>query len=55
MIAILYSCGFPVLLRKVEEGRWRSVGECYMDGLMDGEAVDLLDNEGLRREDLKIC
>ena len=37
-IAILYGCNYPVVLRRFGNS-FRFVGECYIDGLMDGEAV----------------
>lgn len=39
IIAILYGCNFPVILRAVED-KFLYIGECYIDGLMDGEAID---------------
>jgi hypothetical protein len=40
-ICILYGCSVPVVLREHRHecvGRcWQLVGECYVDGLMDGE------------------
>jgi hypothetical protein len=38
-ICILYGCSVPVVLR-LEGDHWLLVGECYVDGIMDGEAVD---------------
>lgn len=43
-VAIVYGCSTPVLIRGVgglEEAKWRLVGECYVHGLMDGEAVTM--------------
>lgn len=39
LICVLYGCSIPVLLRKVENGRYEFIGECYLDGFMDGEAL----------------
>ncbi|KAG8161348.1 hypothetical protein KVR01_009612 [Diaporthe batatas] len=41
-IAILHGADFPVVLRKLEgrEQRYQFVGDCYLDGVMFGEAVD---------------
>lgn len=38
-VAVLYGCNFPVLLRPAGDA-FRYVGECYVDGLMDGEAIE---------------
>lgn len=41
LICVLYGCSVPVVLRKVG-GHYVFIGECYVHGLMDGEALDLL-------------
>ena len=43
IICILYGCSVPVVLRKQEvegESFWELVGECYVHGMMDGEAIE---------------
>ena len=42
-VAILFGGNVPYILRPLENKQWHFVGECYLDGYMDGEA---LDNEG---------
>ena len=37
-VAIVYGCSTPVLIRGTEVN-WRLVGDCYVYGLMDGEAT----------------
>ncbi|KAK4450946.1 heterokaryon incompatibility protein, partial [Podospora aff. communis PSN243] len=41
MVCVLFGCSVPVLLRRWEGGEgkeeWEFVGECYLDGFMDGE------------------
>ncbi len=39
VVAILCGCSFPVVLRRVGNS-FVYIGECYVDGLMDGEAID---------------
>jgi hypothetical protein len=40
IICILFGCSVPVVLRKVEnEDRHIFVGECYVNGMMDGESL----------------
>jgi hypothetical protein len=38
-IAILHGSSVPWVLRKEEEGSHAVVGQCYVDGIMHGEAV----------------
>ncbi|KAI1402484.1 heterokaryon incompatibility protein-domain-containing protein [Hypoxylon fuscum] len=38
IIAVLHGCNFPVMLRPHRNG-YHLIGECYVHGLMDGEAV----------------
>ena len=40
MICVLFGCSVPVLIRKVEDHHVL-VGECYVHGIMNGEAVDM--------------
>ncbi|KAI9644819.1 hypothetical protein NHQ30_006846 [Ciborinia camelliae] len=44
VVCIFFGCTVPVVLRRKYEGgkwkgAWRFVGECYVHGMMDGEAV----------------
>ncbi|KAH8590966.1 heterokaryon incompatibility protein-domain-containing protein [Bisporella sp. PMI_857] len=38
LIAIVYGCSFPAVLRPNEDCYWL-IGECYVDGIMDGELI----------------
>ena len=55
VVAVLLGCSMPVVLRKVEGGseqiRWQVVGECYVHGIMDGEAMEW----GLEIQDIVLC
>jgi hypothetical protein len=42
-VVILYGCNFPVILRRDNEGFHKVIGECYVDGVMDGEIIDAKD------------
>ncbi|KAK3395680.1 heterokaryon incompatibility protein-domain-containing protein [Sordaria brevicollis] len=46
MIVILYGGNVPYLLRPAEDKRFHLVGECYLDGFMHGEAMELLHDDG---------
>ncbi|TGO35541.1 hypothetical protein BHYA_0154g00030 [Botrytis hyacinthi] len=50
MVYVMDGCDVPYLLRQVDgEGRFRLVGECYVFGIMDGEAVE---GEGFAFEEI---
>lgn len=40
IICIFFGCSVPVVLEPQPNGDYRFVGECYVHGVMDGEAVD---------------
>lgn len=44
-VAILISSQVPYILRGCKENGYRVVGETYVSGIMNGEAVDLLVKE----------
>jgi hypothetical protein len=39
LLCILYGCSVPVVLRKLAHGQYQFIGECYVHGMMDGEAL----------------
>ena len=58
VIAVLLGCSMPMVLRRSEEAgkdsgdvRWQVVGECYLHGIMDGEAIGW----GIEPEDIVLC
>jgi hypothetical protein len=42
VIAVMYGCKWPVMLRPVDNGHYRVLGTCYVHDIMDGEAVQRL-------------
>ena len=47
LICLLFGCSVPMLLRKAQNGvQYTVVGECYVDGCMDGEAVEQREKAG---------
>ncbi|KAI1212937.1 heterokaryon incompatibility protein-domain-containing protein [Annulohypoxylon truncatum] len=40
IICVLYGCTVPVVLREMSDGYMKLVGEAYVHGKMDGEAMD---------------
>lgn len=53
VIVVLLGCKFPVVLREVG-GHWVLIGEAYVDGYMDGEAVVGLQEGGFVEEVFEI-
>lgn len=45
-IFVAFGCSYPFLARPDGDG-YRIVGECYLDGFMDGEALDMVANNEL--------
>lgn len=42
VVCILFGCSVPVVLRKLSQGKdpdYAFIGECYLHGMMDGEAI----------------
>lgn len=53
-IAILYGCSVPVVLRrKIGSDYYTLVGECYVHGMMDGEAFDFQKSAQTRAENAR--
>lgn len=50
-VAILLGCNYPVLLRPFEDG-FKYVGECYIDGMMEGEAIEAAGHGKYQVEDI---
>ena len=43
IVCVLFGCSVPVVLRKHEDSgvdHYKFIGECYIHGIMDGEAVE---------------
>jgi hypothetical protein len=54
VIAVLYGCNFPVVLRLCED-KFCVIGECYVDGVMDGELMDAKERGEYRERDITLC
>jgi hypothetical protein len=42
-ICILFGCPMPVILRPVEDGKLILVTDCYVEGMMHGEAIEMME------------
>jgi hypothetical protein len=41
IICVFYGCSVPIVLRPIEGTKgFQFIGECYVHGIMDGEALD---------------
>ena len=47
VVYILYGCSVPVILRPIGPEYYNFVGECYVHGMMDGEAIMLRDEQDM--------
>jgi hypothetical protein len=54
LIAILFSCSTPIVIRPHGE-YFKVVGEAYVQGLMDGEAMELLESGKAKSRSLTFC
>lgn len=49
VVCIIAGCTVPVVLRKRKQGTdrgWFLIGECYIDGLMEGEFINEMERSG---------
>lgn len=51
---ILVGCSVPVVLRAIEGGLYEFLGECYLDGMMDGEAAAIIKNKAINSTQFNI-
>jgi hypothetical protein len=54
VIAVLYGCNFPVVLRPCGNG-YLVIGECYIDDVMDGELIEAKDRGEFEERDIILC
>jgi hypothetical protein len=53
VVAVLFGCSFPVVLRPFERS-FKYIGECYVDGLMRGEAIGAMERGEYRAVDITL-
>lgn len=54
MVCILYGCSVPVVIREADNGNHELVGECYIDGMMDGAALTVQTSEKISKTTFKL-
>ena len=47
LVCVLFGCSVPVVLRRTAPDDYEFIGECYVHGIMDGEAVQGLSTQNL--------
>jgi hypothetical protein len=45
IVCVLLGAPVPFVLREYAQGKYFLIGECYMDGFMDGQALDRIADE----------
>lgn len=50
VMVVLFGGKVPFVLRAVAEDQWKLVGECYVDGFMEGEAIDSRQRNAAKRD-----
>lgn len=45
LVCVLLGCSIPVVLRPIEHGKFSFIGECYVDGFMNGEVLSMRKRE----------
>lgn len=53
LICVVASCTMPLIIRRYEDG-FHLVGECYVQGMMNGEAILNLEEKGLRFQEIRL-
>ena len=53
-ICILLGCSVPVVLRPIGDSAFEFVGECYIDGLMEGESMHTASESAWEPEEIEI-
>ena len=51
LICVVAGCSMPLIIRPYEEG-YELIGECYVQGMMEGEALLDLEMRGLKVEEV---
>ena len=55
LICVFPGASTPFVVREMEDGYFRLVGECYMHGLMDGKAMDELLSGKLKKQTITLA
>jgi Heterokaryon incompatibility protein (HET) len=53
-VCVLFGCSTPVILRPLADGYYQFIGECYIHGIMDGEAIEAFEREELVKQEFAL-
>ncbi|KAK3389602.1 heterokaryon incompatibility protein-domain-containing protein [Podospora didyma] len=54
-IAVLFGCSTPIVIRPCADGKFQVIGEAYVQGLMDGEGMVLLERGEVKTRSFTFC
>lgn len=54
MVCVLFGCSTPIILRPLANGGYKFIGECYVHGIMEGEAMAMLATEELVKQEFAL-
>ena len=55
LICVLFGCSVPVVIRKRAGEEYQFIGECYLHGFMDAEAIAMQAKGNLQVQDFVLC
>ncbi|OAG21808.1 hypothetical protein CC77DRAFT_933549 [Alternaria alternata] len=55
VVAILFGCRFPMVLRPYLDDMYQVIGECYIHELMDGEMLSQERDGHVSRREFVLC
>ena len=53
-VCVLFGCSTPVILRPLADGHYQFIGECYIHGIMGGEAIAKFEREELVKQEFAL-
>ncbi len=53
-VCVLFGCSTPVILRPLAGNGYEFIGECYVHGIMEGEAIAMLEKETLAKQEFAL-
>ncbi len=54
LVCLLFGGQVPFVIRKLHEEQYSLVGECYLQGIMDGETMKMMEDGKSYRRDCRL-